>query len=198
MLLWQYGDSIKQILCMKYMENLRRNVRKKNRCNMKTVWYNTSEWQNCVIQEYNKKYWKQILISLLIKYDFHQFFSFHTSELLTVWVFFTFLCHADGKIGHFCTTLWPQWDPLYIMQRCYFWQFFCYTIGIWEKVHAYFSWLARMCVLCINANCLFQNTVVTNSYVWKYLLLIWWVYKFMTSLNLCCNHSHYFYRCKHG
>jgi len=34
---------------------------------MKTVWYNTSEWQNCVIQEYNKKYWKQILISLLIK-----------------------------------------------------------------------------------------------------------------------------------
>ena len=112
--------------------------------------------------------------------------------------FFTFLCHTDGKIGHFCTTLWPQWDPLYIMQRCYFWQFFSYTIGIWEKVHAYFSLLARMCVLCINANCLFQNTVVTNSYVWKYLLLIWWVYKFMTSLNLCCNHSHYFYRCKHG
>jgi hypothetical protein len=82
------------------------------------------------------------------------------------------------------------------MQRCYFWQFFSYTIGIWEKVHAYITWLTRMCVLCINANCLFQNTVVTNSYVWKYLLLIWWVYKFMTSLNLCCNHSHYFYRCK--
>jgi hypothetical protein len=103
--------------------------------------------------------------------------------LLYSWI--TQFCHSE-----------VLYHTVFILHLFFFLTFLLrfYTIGIWEKVHAYFSWLARMCVLCINANCLFQNTVVTNSYVWKYLLLIWWVYKFMTSLNLCCNHSHYFYR----